>query len=168
MTLPNTPRDGGRTEQRRPAQPPVPPPPALRDRPMPVDPARMLHQIPPPRPRIRLSLIAWIVAGLVMAELAGPVAYKPSTVAGAAAARFYGDVMDEDNRKQLELLEQQRIAELLAEREAEYGAWIGRCAMLSLFERQAGAVCRQAAENFYRHAIEEARKARERFKEQKR
>ena len=129
----------------------------------PVDPQRILIDRGVNRPR-RSGLVipALIVLGLALEALA-PVSWKPSQIAGNAAARFYFAIMTADNVKHIELVEMDIAARILAEREAEFSAWKGRCRMAYQFDPQVGAACGQAADSFYRQAIEEARRARSRL-----
>lgn len=133
-------------------------------------PAPRLTPVPAPHkpPRRRPNLLLWLILAGVGAEIAAPLPYKPSEVAGSGAGRFYGHIMAADNDKQVELAEQYFIAETLAEREAEYGAWLGRCAVVEMVHAQFGPMCRQGAEDFYQEAIREARQALTRIQERTR
>ena len=111
------------------------------------------------RPGVLIVLVGLAIA----AEIFAPSAWKPSQIAGDAAARFYFSIMTADNMKQTELVEQYMVTQRLAERELEYSAWIGRCNIVAQFDFQAGAACRQAADAFYRQAIADARRARDRM-----
>jgi hypothetical protein len=130
----------------------------------PTDPNAVLA---PRRPRAGLSFnaILWVVIMLIAIETFAPTPYKPTVLAGEAMKRFQAPVLEGFTERELNAEEQRLISQMLAERQADYGAWKGRCAMLGMLDRTAGAVCLQAAENFYRQAIREVELARERFLE---
>lgn len=117
-------------------------------------------QSQPPAPRPRISLLALLAAGLVVAQLALPEEKKPMRILGEAAADFYGRLMDESNRKELEMAQQRQIAERMAELQTEYANWQGLCALTALADRQLGAACYQGAEEYFRNAKRQIERSR--------
>lgn len=130
---------------------------------LPADPSAILAKQGQAPTRRRPKILLAVIVVALSAELFGPAAWKPSLIAGDAAARFYFSIMSADNIKQTELIEQQMVAQRLAEREMEYDAWIGRCNVVMMFDYDTGAACHVAAEAFYADAIEGARRELERL-----
>lgn len=101
------------------------------------------------------------VGVLLFLELFAPNGVRPSQLVGDTAAQFYGAIQMMGNRNQLSYEEEQILTRMLAERQSEYAAWQGRCAMLALLDPQASAVCRTAADIFYEQAIQEVERHRQ-------
>ena len=143
--------------QRLTSQTPSPAPGVL----APADPRAILSERPAQRRRGGgLNLFVLVCVAVVAGQLFLPQHLKPLTLAGQGAADFYGEIMREDNLKQLELFEQQRIAEKLADLRSDYAVWTGRCAMAQAFDAQLGAICYQAAESYYQNALREIERSR--------
>jgi len=124
---------------------------------------------PQPRAsRLKGRTAIWIAAALIAAEIVAPAHLKPTELAGEAIGRIYSNIQEEQIPPQLTLEEQRYLAQMWAERKSEYGAWKGRCAMLALLDAQLAAGCRQAADAFYREALREVERERQRFLDRKR
>ncbi|RAP43223.1 hypothetical protein BYZ73_00490 [Rhodovulum viride] len=117
-----------------------------------IEPQRM-----PRQPLDRNRLILWIGALVVAGQLGLPAHLKPFRLAGEAAAQFHGALFDEVNRKELELTQQQAIAQRMAELQANYATWKGLCSMTGAFEYQLGAACMMAADTHYQNALRQIR-----------
>ncbi|MEM6889969.1 MAG: hypothetical protein AAF636_17795 [Pseudomonadota bacterium] len=130
---------------------------------VPSDPQHMLVDRGYARPKRRSLLIPALAVLAIFAEVFAPVSWKPSKIAGDGAARFYFAIMTADNVKHVELVEMDIAARVLAEREAEYSAWMGRCSILNQFDQQLGMECGRATQAFYTGAIRDARRARARL-----
>lgn len=140
--------------------------PAFRSGPAPTDPNALLVRQKTGSSRRRPTLLIAVILGIAAAEMFAPATWKPSQIAGNAAARFYFSIMAADNVKRVELIELEIATQRLAEREAEYSAWVGRCDIAGLFDPQIGIACHQAAEAFYAEAIADARRARDRLNDE--
>jgi hypothetical protein len=130
---------------------------------VPDDPKTILAQKQERKPQKSRVYLMWAAGALVALELVLPADAKPSAVIGDAAARFYGAIQEMGNFNQLSLEEERILAHMEAERRSEYGAWLGRCSALGIFDPQAGAMCRAAAEAFYEDALREIERARRDF-----
>lgn len=122
----------------------------------------LLQQMEPQRSRRGLDrnrLIMWGAVIVIAGQLMLPPDLKPFKLAGDAAAQFHGALFDEVNRKELELIQQQEVARKIAELQAEYSEWKGRCAMVGAFDGQLGQLCYMGAENFYQEALAQIRRS---------
>ena len=126
-----------------------------------ADPGAILAQ---PKSHYRLTFRQWVAVAavvLLMFELLPFLGPRPSQLVGDIAAQFYSVIQQTGNQNQLTLEEERILAHMLAEREAEYGAWQGRCAVVMFFDPQAAAVCMAAADAFYRQAIDSVERRRQ-------
>lgn len=131
---------------------------------LPPDPQAMLYMQQQVRSRSwlpRPSLLVLIIAGGITAEFAAPNAYKPSGVAGNAAANFYGAIMDESNRKALDLAEQQPYSDALGYRESQESHWRGLCAASQYLDPQIAAYCLAMTNAYFQEALPPARAYRD-------
>ncbi|XWN31393.1 MAG: hypothetical protein ROR55_28750 [Devosia sp.] len=142
----------------------------------PTDPAAAApqpYQMMLPRPEAMLMQqrkqrfgVPWllvVVAVVIGAEVAAPEALKPTQLAGEGAARFYGEIMKEDNDKAMEYIALEEPTRTRAHREMEYVGWRGRCNALGIFDQQAGLYCHAATQAFYATALPPARSYRQRY-----
>ena len=134
----------------------------------PADPRSILARRGDRRGRFLKHWLPGVIAVVIVLELLAPSGLRPSQLLGGAAAQFYGSIQVMGNHNQLSLEEERIITHMLAEREAEYGAWQGRCAMLILFDAQASAVCMAAADAFYSQAIDAVERRRQEMIEARR
>lgn len=111
----------------------------------------------------RLNLLIVVVAGVLAAEIAAPTHLKPSAIGGRAAANFYGAIMDESNRKELDLDEQKPYATARGEREAAASNWSGICAATAVLDREIAAYCSAMGQAYFNEALPPARTYRERY-----
>ncbi|MGD1923366.1 MAG: hypothetical protein ACFB03_04145 [Paracoccaceae bacterium] len=105
----------------------------------------------------RNRLIMWLAVIVIAGQLLMPEHLKPFYLAGEAAAMFHGALFDEVNRKELELLQQQAIAQKIADLQAEYASWKGICALTGAFDPVAGTKCMQAADSYFQNALRQIR-----------
>lgn len=105
----------------------------------------------------RNRLLIWVAVIVVVGQLTLPEPLKPFFLAGDAAAMFHRELFSEVNRKELELLQQQAIAQKIADLQAEYASWKGICALTGTFDPVAGAKCMQAADNYFQNALRQIR-----------
>ncbi|WP_299632607.1 hypothetical protein [uncultured Roseobacter sp.] len=105
------------------------------------------------RPLDRNRLILWVAAIAVAGQMIMPDHLKPFKLAGDAAAQFHGALFDEVNRKELELAQQQAIAQKMADLQAEYATWKGLCSLTNVFDPMMGAACMRAADAHYQSAL---------------
>lgn len=111
------------------------------------------------RPLDRNRLIVWGAVIVIAGQLILPHDYKPFKLAGDAAAQFHGALFDEVNRKELELAQQQAIAQKMADLQAEYATWKGLCALTGAIDPRLGAACMLAADANYQAALEQIRRS---------
>lgn len=121
--------------------------------------AKMKDLPKPGRPRISLNPLLLVVLGLVTAQVFLAEKDKPGRIAGEAASDFYGEIMNESNRKEIELAQQHEIATRLAALQADYAEWQGLCAIAAMIDPEAGRLCTQGAENYYREALTQIRRS---------
>ena len=126
------------------------------------DPASLIERRRP-SPWRHLRLLPIGICIVVVAEVLLPEQVRPFNLAGGAVASFQRHLDENEVAKQLTYVEQEQIARLLAERQTEYSAWIGRCDIVAVFEPQAGAICHQAAEAFYDEAIDDVMRLRDQY-----
>lgn len=112
-----------------------------------------------PRP----NLFVLIVAGGLAAEVAATDKYKPSVIAGNAAANFYGQIMDEGNRKELDLDEQKPYAQALGFRESQHSHWRGLCAASTFLDPQLASYCFAMTGAYFQQALPPARAYRHQY-----
>lgn len=123
----------------------------------------VLQRIEPqraPRPPLdRNRLLLGVAIGAIIAQLVAPEEYKPFALAGKAAAQFHGELFDEVNRKELELAQQQAIAQKMAELQADYANWKGLCSLTGAFDPTLGAACMQGADQHFKNALRQIRRS---------
>ena len=114
---------------------------------LPADPTPMIMK-PLPAPGAKATMVRniLIAAGvLFMAEVGFPEALKPSVVIGKAVGRFHFETMTQVNKKEIELKEQEKIAERRAEIEAERAKWVGICQLGIMLDPQIAYKCKMLA-----------------------
>ena len=131
---------------------------------MQADPQMMLAQqrMRAPRRFMPNPLVIVLVVG-VLAELSGNPKYQPSVIAGKAAGNFYGEIMQEDNNKTLDLKEQEPYADTLGSREAQASHWKGLCAASRFLDPEIAAHCDAMADAYFGEALPPARDYRDRY-----
>lgn len=117
------------------------------------------QQIPVRRPLDRNRLIAWGAVIVIAGQLIMPEEHKPFKMAGDAAAQFHGALFNEVNRKELELAQQQAIAQKMADLQADYATWKGLCSLTGVVDPQMGTACMRAADANYQAALEQIRRS---------
>lgn len=136
--------------------PRIPPPPAHSTQVLPPDPQAMLMVQQQKRRSSwlpRPNLLVLVLAGGITAEVMAPMHLQPSFIAGKAAANFYGQIMDESNRKELDLGEQKPIAEAIGERERLVPHINGLCAASAWIDPQIAHYCRGMANSYFAEAL---------------
>lgn len=112
------------------------------------------------RSRSRMKgFLIWLGALALVLQLTLPDPWKPFTQAGMAVAGFHGELMDEVNRKDLELEQQRAIAQRIADLQADYATWKGLCALSGTFDPRVGQTCLQAADAHFQNALRQIRKS---------
>ena len=107
----------------------------------------------------RNTVLFWGAVVVVGAQLFAPAHLKPFKLAGDAAAQFHGALFDEVNRKELELAQQQAIAQKMADLQADYANWKGLCSLTGAFDPMLGAACMQGADEHFQNALRQIRRS---------
>ena len=128
-----------------------------------ADPQAMLAQQRIRQPRRMPSLLGILAIACVVAELSGIPKFQPSVIAGKAARNFYGEIMQEDNNKALDLSEQQPYAEARGTREAQESHWNGLCAAALFVDTQLAAYCMAMTGAYFAEALPPARDYRNNY-----
>lgn len=108
-------------------------------------------------PRKRPTWMYAVAGGLLVIQLFAPHQFKPTTILGGVFADWTLQVTSANVQNQLLLAKSQKLAESIAQLEADYADKRGKCSLVGLFGPDAYKLCMIAADQYYVPALQQAR-----------
>jgi len=102
----------------------------------------------------------YLIAGgaFFLMQTFAPYAYKPTTVIGSIAADWARQVQTVGVENQILLAKSQKLAERIAELEAQRSDAVGKCSLAGLMGVEWQRLCISATDQYYVPALAQARK----------
>lgn len=130
-----------------------------------VTPGAHAHYAPAPfafsqmtaQPQGRPKWVYAAVCGLFVFQLFAPHEVKPTTLFGGVMADWVRQTTSANVENQILLAKSQKLAEGIAQLEADYADKIGKCGLVGLFGLKARDLCVIAADQYYKPALNQAR-----------
>jgi len=109
------------------------------------------------RPRALVWLIGAMIALQFLAPAVGAPELAPTRVIGSIMVGFTQQISAVSVENQLLVARGQRLADSIAEMEAEYADKRGKCGVVGIFGREFGSGCNQLVDQYYVPALRKAR-----------